>query len=141
MEFLFWIAIIFISFAAEVMTAQLVSIWFMVGGILALITSLFTPSLPMQMIVFMLVSLFMIILVRPFIKNILKFKIQETNSDRLIGKIAIVTENINNKIGEGAVSIEGMIWTARSRDGDLIDINESVQVDAISGVKLIVHKI
>lgn len=141
MEFLFWIAIIFISFAAEVMTAQLVSIWFMVGGILALITSLFTPSLPMQMIVFMLVSLFMIILVRPFIKNILKFKIQETNSDRLIGKIAIVTENINNKIGEGAVSIEGMVWTARSRDGDLIDINESVQVDAISGVKLIVHKI
>lgn len=138
-SFLFWIAIISISLFAEVLTAQLVSIWFVVGGIIALIVSLFTYSFALQIIIFFIVSLFMMILIRPLIKNIMNFKTQRTNLDRLIGKTAVVTKNIDNELGEGMVNVEGMTWSARSRDGNLIPKGETVEIDYISGVKLIVH--
>lgn len=138
-SFLFWIAIISISLFAEILTAQLVSIWFVVGGIIALIVSLFTYSFALQIIVFFIVSLFMMILIRPLIKNVMNFKTQRTNLDRLIGKTAVVTENIDNELGEGLVNVEGITWSARSRDGNLIRKGETVEIDYISGVKLIVH--
>ncbi len=59
--------------------------------------------------------------------------------DRLIGKTAVVTKNIDNELGEGMVNVEGMTWSARSRDGNLIPKGETVEIDYISGVKLIVH--
>ena len=139
--YLFWVIIVAVSLVSEIMTAQLVSIWFVAGGTFALITSLFTESLPIQIAVFIFVSLIMIALVRPFVKNILKFKTYETNSDRLIGKTALVVESIDNKAGKGAVNIDGLTWSARSKDGVPIDIEEPVRIDSISGVKLIVHKI
>ena len=137
----FWVLVITISFIAEILTAQLVSVWFVAGGVLALIVSLFTSSLIIQISIFLLTSLFMILLIRPFVKNMLKFKIEQTNSASLIGTVATVTETINNQENKGSVRAGGLIWSARSRDGGLIKINESVKIDSISGVKLIVHKL
>lgn len=143
MDFLniFWVFIVALSIATEAITTQLVSIWFMVGGLFALIFSLFGLSLFIQVAVFVLVSVIMLILIRPFIKNILKFKVQKTNFDRLIGKIALVTEKIDNLEEKGTVNIAGMDWSARSLTGENIQSGERVQIDSISGVKLIVHKI
>lgn len=143
MDFLniFWVFIVALSIAAEAVTTQLVSIWFMVGGLFALIFSLFGLSFFIQVSVFVLVSVIMLILIRPFIKNILKFKIQKTNFDRLIGEIALVTEKIDNLEEKGTVNIAGMDWSARSLTGENIQSGERVQIDSISGVKLIVHKI
>lgn len=139
--YFFWIAIIFISIIAEAITSQLVSVWFMVGGLFALITSFFTQSLLIQTIIFIMVSVSMLVLLRPFLKNILNFKIEETNFARIIGKNALVTRNIDNTSGVGEVFIEGMSWSARSADNSKIDKGAIVKIDSISGVKLIVHKV
>ncbi len=139
--YIFWIFILSISAIAEVITTQLVSIWFMVGGLLALIVSLFSPSFFLQLSVFIVTSVAMIILVRPYIKSMLKFKVQKTNLDRLIGKIAIVTEEISNLDEKGAVTISGIVWSARSLDGKIINKGEHVRIDSISGVKMVVRKV
>ena len=72
-------------------------------------------------------------------KNRVNKKSQPTNADRCIGAPAIVTEEINNLLGTGAVRINGLIWTARSLSDDTIPINSTVTIKAIDGVKLIVE--
>lgn len=139
--YIFWVAVIIISIIAEIATLQLVSLWFVIGGLFALAVSLFTQSIPVQIIVFTVVSVSMIVLVRPFIKNVLKFKVEETNAGRLIGRHAVVTKDIDNSLGKGEVNIEGSIWSARSKNNDVIAKGETVQIESILGVKLIVYKI
>lgn len=137
----FWIIVIIISTVAEAITLQLVSIWFVMGALFAFIASLFTPLLYLQVIIFVIVSISMLLLARPILKNVLKFKIEETNAKRLLGRTAKVTIDINNSIGKGEVNIEGSIWSARSTNGDIIYKDDLVVIEDISGVKLIVHKI
>ena len=49
-----------------------------------------------------------------------------------------VTEDIDNIAGTGAVTVDGKIWTARSRDGETIAKDALVKPVAIQGVRLIV---
>ena len=64
-----------------------------------------------------------------------------TNADRSIGRIAVVTERIDNLAATGAVQLDGVVWTARSADDAvIIESGERVTVRAIAGVKLIVER-
>ena len=64
----------------------------------------------------------------------------KTNIDSLIGEKAKVTEKINNIDETGAVFINGLTWTARSKDSNkIIEPGEVVEIKAVSGVKLIVQ--
>lgn len=67
-----WIAVTVIAIIVEAVSAQLLSIWFALGGIAALITSLFTDSIAVQIIVFVAVSVISLAVIFPFVKNILK---------------------------------------------------------------------
>ena len=52
----------------------------------------------------------------------------------------MVTERINNELGEGRVRLDGTNWAARSSDGSVIDEGAVVTVREIDGAKLIVSK-
>ncbi len=82
----------------------------------------------------------LIILTRPLVKRILNKKIEATNADRSIGKEASVTSEINNVLGKGQVNLSGQIWSARSSDDSVINVGETVIVEKIDGVKLIVSR-
>jgi membrane protein implicated in regulation of membrane protease activity len=66
---------------------------------------------------------------------------QPTNADMMIGKEALVTEDIDNVEATGAVSVGGKVWTARSADGGRIKSGAVVSVLRIEGVKLIVEPV
>ena len=134
-----WLAVIILAAVLEASTAQLVSIWFVVGGVGALIASLLDAPFPLQLLIFALVTAVTLIVTRPFVKKTLDFKKTSTNADRYLGKIAVVTVEINNTLGTGQVNVLGSIWTARSYDGSVIPVGSHVLVDSIDGVKLIVH--
>ena len=140
MSFL-WIFIIILAAVTEAFTNQLVSIWFVFGGILALITSLFTPYLWMQIAVFVVVSLFTLIFTRPFIKKFIALKKTNTNIDRYIGEKVKVLEEINNEEKTGLVSISGVVWNARSVDGLIVPKDEYVIIESIEGTKLYVKPV
>ncbi len=57
----------------------------------------------------------------------------------ILGKIAVVTVEINNTLGTGQVNVLGSIWTARSADGSVIPVGQRALVESIDGVKLIVR--
>lgn len=133
-----WLAVIIIMAVAEAATVQMVSIWFVVGGIVALIVSLFGVSLPVQLIVFVLVTAITLIGTRPLMKKVMQFKKEDTNAGRYIGKIGVVTAEINNELGTGQVNVSGSVWTARSTDGAIIPTGANIIVETIEGVKLLV---
>lgn len=141
-----YVALIWIGFAVfmlicEAMTAQLVSIWFVIGGIAAAISCIFTGDILIQSLVFIFVSFVCLLATRPFVKKITKREFDKTNSDRLIGRIGIVTVDIVNNNGTGQVNVDGKIWSARSADEREIKAGANVKVNAIEGVKLIVEVI
>lgn len=136
-----WLAIIVVMSIFEACTAQFVSIWFVLGALVSMIISIFCPSVTLQIIVFILVALLTLLLTRPFVKKLLNFKKEDTNSGRFIGKTGLVIQTINNEIGEGQVNVSGNIWTARSKDDSIINEGENVVVESIQGVKLIVRKV
>lgn len=62
-----WLIVFIVLTAIEMATFQLVTIWFAVGAVAAFITSLFSTSLEIQLIVFLAVSMLLLILVRPLL--------------------------------------------------------------------------
>ena len=132
-----WFVAFLVFLFIELITVTLVTIWFAIGAIAALITTLFTDSILIQTIVFVVVSVLSLLITKPLVKKIKKFDVTPTNSDRVIGKIGDVTKKIGtNKYGE--VKIFGITWTASS--DEVIEVGEKVKVLSIEGVKLIVKK-
>lgn len=132
-----WFIAFVILLVIELATVNLVTIWFAIGAVAAIITTLFTDSILIQSIVFVVVSVIALLITKPLIKKFKKFEVEPTNSDRVIGKVGDVTKKIEkNKYGE--VKVYGNTWTASSKD--VIEVGERVKVLSIDGVKLIVEK-
>lgn len=134
--FYIWFIIVIILGILEVATTNLVSIWFVISGLLAMISSLYTDNLLIQISIFVVVG----IILMPFSKKIYSKikKDTKTNIDRIIGMRGIVTEDIHkNSIGE--VKVDGKLWSAIS-DTD-IKKGEKIEVLSINSVKLKVKKV
>lgn len=135
-----WIVAIVLFVVVEALTVQLVTIWFAAGAVGGLIACLFKLPLWAQIAIFVAVSLVALIVTRPLVKRFNSSKKLATNVDRNIGEVAIVTESIDNEYSQGAVKIGGLEWTARSSDGEKIEKDEKVIVEAVEGVKLMVRR-
>lgn len=135
---LVWLALLILFGAGEAITVGLTSIWFAAGSLAALIVSLAGGPVWLQIVLFLVVTLLCLLAVRPIAHKFLKPSYQPTNADRVIGAEAVVTEEIDNLKGQGAVSVSGVVWTARSTTDQFIPAGTVVRVDRIEGVKLIV---
>lgn len=138
-----WLILFVIFVVAEVVTAgALVSIWFCIGALAAMVAARAGTHIMVQVVVFLVVSVALLILTKPFIKKVLKQKNEPTNADVIIGRIGVVVENINNLEEKGAVKIDGKIWTARSlEDGREIQKDSKVKIVKIQGVKVLVEEV
>jgi len=134
-----WLIAAIVFSIVEIGTTQLVSVWFAIGALAAMVVALFTTSLWAQFIVFFIVSATILVLIRPLVKRKLVTKSIPTNVDALIGKVGVVTVDIDNIQNTGRVKVSGMDWTARSFDGAPIPIGKTVGIKYIDGVKLIVE--
>lgn len=135
-----WIASAVIFFVIEVLTSQIVTIWFAVGSIGAIFANVLKAETIWQIVVFAVLSLITLLIARPYMKKFTQTKVQPTNADMCIGSKAVVTEDIDNTKGTGQVKIKGAVWSAKSNDEEVISKDSVVIVKSISGVKLIVDK-
>ena len=136
-----WVAAFVLFLVLEAVTVGLFSIWFAFGALAAFITSMFCHNFTVQLIVFVIVSFVTLLLVRPIAKKKFSTKVVDTNTQALIGKKVVVTEQINNLKGQGKVMVDGMEWTARSADNNIVfPKNRIVVIQKINGVKVIVGK-
>ena len=136
-SFIWLIIIIFLAFL-EVITINLVTIWFVISGLVSLITSLFIDDFVIQFAIFVLLGILLLILTRPSLKRLTSFRKQNTNIDRIINmKGIVVKEILKNKTGE--VKVDGKYWTAYANDE--IKVDSIVKILEIDGAKLKVEKV
>ena len=83
----------------------------------------------------------LLIFTRPVAMRYFNKETVQTNANSLIGKKAVVIQEIDNLAQTGQVRINDIEWTARSvDDGVKIEKDTIVEIREIQGVKLIVRK-
>ena len=133
-----WLALMVVFLVVEGATVSLVSLWFAVGSLGALVADLLGAPEWLQMLLFLVLSSVLLACLRPFIKKFIKPKVTATNTDSVIGSAGYVTEDIDNLSARGQVKLGGMFWSARSTSGALIQQGTKITVDKIEGVKVFV---
>ena len=136
-----WGIIAVVSLIVEGLTVGLVSIWFTAGALISLVLSLLGVSEIIQCIVFIIVSIFGLILFRNYWKKHMKNNITHTNIDGYIGKEVMVIEDIDNDTEKGVIKINGQLWTARAVNGEKIEKDSKVKIQRLEGNKVFVEKI
>ena len=135
-----WLCAAVLFGAVEAVTAGLVSVWFAVGSVGAFFAALGGLSITLQLVVFAAVSAVALAATRPLVARFGKSRHVPTNLDRVIGKTAQVSEDIDNAAATGAVYVDGKTWTARSACGEAIPAGSRVEIQRMEGVKLFVKK-
>ena len=134
-----WLVAMIVLLVIEGVVPGLISIWFALGALAALVSALLHAPLWLQIVWFLVVSIAALALTRPLAKKYINAKTQPTNADMLIGKERVVRESIDNVLGAGAVSVDGKVWTARTENDDIkVPEGSRAVVVRIEGVKLIV---
>ena len=136
-----WLAIIIVAIIVEVITDQLVSIWFVPAAIVAIILDFCSVDVSWQCFAFLIISAAGIVLTKTVFAKYIQAKITKTNIQAIIGERCIVTEKIDNYAGCGQVRIKGQIWSARGvEEDDVFEEGDILHVVAIEGVKVICKK-
>lgn len=140
---IFWLVLSLIFLAVELGTVALVSIWFVLGSVVALCAALAGMSLTWQIVLMLIVSgigLIIFLMVKDKL-NIGKNSHVPTNLDALVGEEAVVIEKINALDNKGLVRVKGREWRALANlESEEIEVGEIVKILSIQGVKLIVSK-
>ncbi len=136
-----WIAVIIIAGVVEGFTLGITSIYFVFGGICAILTKMIGFSFDIQLLVFVVVSLVSLVFTRKWLVEKLHLAKVKTNTESLIGEVGVVIEPIE-KHKAGLVKLKGLEWSALCLDigTTSVDREEEVIVQSIEGVKLIVKR-
>ena len=133
-----WLALLLFFAVAEAATIALVSIWFAAGALAALLATIFTNDIWIQILLFVVVSAVTMAVVRPLARKYVLPHRVPTNADRVIGREGVITQAVDNLAPAGVVVVAGMAWTARSDSGENIPEGTVVTVRRIEGVNLFV---
>lgn len=136
-----WLIAMIVLMVIEGIIPGLISIWFALGALAALIAAILHAPLWLQLTWFFVVSVVSLAVTRPLARKYINSRVKPTNADMILGKDCVVTEAIDNIRGTGAVAVDGKVWTARlEEDGQTAAEGEIVVARRIEGVKLIVGK-
>lgn len=137
-----WLIIAGVCLVAEIMTVGFLIFWFAIGAFFAMIVSLFTNNLIIQTSVFVISSAIMIFATKPFVKKFVNNNNSiKTNVNSIIGKIGIVTQDINSINSTGQIKVGGEIWSALGENDINIEKGTEVEILEVKGVKVIVTPI
>lgn len=134
-----WLVLMVLFLIVEAACAiHLVSIWFAVGSLVAMIAAWLGGPVWLQILLFVLVSGALLASLWPLVRRFINPKVTATNIDSIIGSVGLVTVAIDNVAAAGQVKLGAMEWTARSTSGETIQEGTLIRVDRIEGVKAFV---
>ena len=141
MEAIVWLAVAIVLLVVEIITLGLTTIWFAGGALVACVAAALQADFLVQMILFLVVSVMLLFFTRPVAVRYMNKNRTKTNAESLMGKEAVVLQEINNLKASGQVQLNGIEWTARAENmEDVIEKGAIVYVKKIEGVKLIVTR-
>lgn len=140
MQTIYWLGLFVILLIIEIFTMGLTTIWFAGGALAAFVAGWLGFGLPVQIGVFVVVSVLLLVLTRPIAVKYFNQERQKTNAESLIGQHGLVVEDIDTLQAKGVVEVKGLEWSAKTDEPDgKIPKNTVVVIDGIQGVNLIVR--
>lgn len=136
-----WLCLMVVFIVVEASTVTMVSTWFAVGSLAALIAELMGAPGWVQLVLFFVVSGVLLALLRPLVRKYVTPKITKTNVDAMIGTVGLVTVTVDNISAQGQAKLGHMYWTVRSSSGEVIPEGTLIRVDRIEGVKAFVSPV
>ena len=137
MEVFIWLGILVVCLVIEAITVGLTTIWFAAGAFVAMVASALGLGILGQLILFFLVSLFLLFVTRPIAVRYVNPNKIRTNYEGAVGKTVKITERVDNRNETGKAVLNGQEWTARMwGDADELPEGEIAKVAAVEGVKL-----
>ena len=137
-----WFALLVVFLLVEAACpVHLVSIWFAVGSLTALLAAQLGGPVWLQVTLFLVVSGVLLALLWPLVRKFLNPKITNTTVDAILGSTGLVTVAIDTVAAAGQVKLGAMVWTARSTSGAPIPEGTIIRVDKIEGVKAFVSPV
>lgn len=141
--FWIWFIVAVVFLIIEAMTYDLVSVWFAASALIMGVVAAIFPEMETwwEIGIFVALSIVLVAATRKLVKKFFKRKKgQETNLELNIGHTAIVVEEIDNLREKGSVKINGLVWSARSENGEVIEEGALVVFKSISGNKAFVER-
>ncbi|MCD7755385.1 MAG: NfeD family protein [Firmicutes bacterium] len=138
MEFIWLILLVIFLIIEAACPIHLVSIWFAVGAVVAMLVQALGGQAWLQCVLFVAVSGALLAAFWPMSRKLINARLTATNVDSVIGSEGYVIAAVDNLAAVGTVKLGAMEWTARSTSGAPIPEGTLVKVDRIEGVKAFV---
>ncbi|MBC2398161.1 NfeD family protein [Clostridium tetanomorphum] len=134
-----WVVIGIASIAIDLITSNLLFVWFTVGCLASLIALILNYSFTIQLITFIGVSAVFIAIGYPLAKEALNKTVIKTPTmeEGYIGRELLMEEDIEEK---SMIKLDGIYWTVKNQ-GEPIVKGDKVKIIGIEGNKLIIKKI
>ncbi|MBR3898444.1 MAG: NfeD family protein [Bacilli bacterium] len=135
---LIWLIVVVILAIIELVTVNLVTIWFVISGICASLATLFTDNIVIPFGIFVVGGIILLLTTKNVMIKYLNHPKEDMNLGRIINMKGIVIKKIIPD-KNGIVKIDGKEWSAYSLSE--IEEGKKVKVLKIKGVKLEVEEI
>lgn len=134
-----WIIVAAVALGIDLITSSFLFVWFTIGGIVAIVLTLFDYSFATQLIAFIAVSSVLMAVGYPIVKRTIKKTVPTTPTmeEEYIGREFVVDTDIVEK---ATLKFEGIYWTVKN-EGEVISKGDKVKIIKIQGNKLVIKKI
>jgi membrane protein implicated in regulation of membrane protease activity len=130
-----WLLLAIIAAIVEVSIPQFGVIFVSLAAVVAALAALAGAGGLLQSVVFVVVLAASLVLLRPrFMARFSQAPGVPSRTEALIGRLGIVTIEINPTTGTGRVNVEGQDWAARSRSP--LSVDTQVRVVGANGIVL-----
>lgn len=135
-----WLSLAFLLGVAEIMSLDLVLIMLAVGALAGAGVAVLAPSLWwLQVLVAILISLAMLLLLRPtLLAKVRSMPGYRSSAAKMVGSSGVATSQIDRSGGE--IKVDGQSWSARPYSSDVvIEQGTEIEVYEIDGVIAVVY--
>lgn len=135
-----WLAVTAAALIVEFLTAEIVSVWFVGGGLVAMLLAGLNLDWYIHVPAFIVVSFLLMLCFRRLVMKKLNKGEVKTNAETVIGKeYELLTAIGFNQAG--SIRINGVVWTAVAEDDNAeIPAGTKVIIEKIEGNKYIVKE-
>ncbi|MDI3481702.1 MAG: hypothetical protein PWQ97_1357 [Tepidanaerobacteraceae bacterium] len=134
-----WLLIAIVSVSVDVATSNILFILFSIGSLFAVAADFAGFSLPVQIIIFLLVSIVSFLVFYPYIRKNLRrtlpgFIPQERT---YIGRKIVLDRDLKD---EDQLMIEGIYWTVKNAGTEPLRKGDVIEIAGIEGTKFLLKK-
>lgn len=136
----FWLWVALAFGIIEAVSPALVCIWLGFGAVITALVSIYIKNIIWQLGVFLVSSVVLFLATKDRVRTLLgRLKVVATNSDSIIGKDAIVIEEVNNLESTGRIMVENQNWSCKNKIDEVIKKGSVVKIMSIQGNKAVVE--